>query len=51
MAKQEEHYLSLEISMPWPTKKNDVQQLEVRPFDLALRGTNHSSSTRVGMNT
>jgi hypothetical protein len=51
MAKQEEHYSSLEISTPFPTKKDDVQQLEVRPFDLALRGTDHSSFTRVSMNT
>jgi hypothetical protein len=51
MARQEEHCLSLEISMPLPTEKNDVQQLKVRPFDLALRGTDHSSSTRVSMNT
>jgi hypothetical protein len=51
MTKQEEHCLSLEISTPLPIEKDDVQQLAVRPFDLALKGTDHSSSTRVSMNT
>jgi hypothetical protein len=50
MARQEEHCLSLEISTPLPIEKDDLQQLKVRPFDLALKGTYHSSSTRVSIN-